>query len=234
MKKRLVIAGLPCPSDSWEKLLGKSDRQRIITMHEVLAGTNSSDPRELSRYITDELERERPTSLICHDLGVPLTLLALLRLKRRGTPLDMKLTIFNGAFRNVSLWRARQPLRMQWTPVRRVIREVERRGGQIDPRLMEYLPRIRAVYRMLILHRLADKMTSMIGFDYLGRFPKRAGLRIPTQIIASSNDPYLPYESMEQLREDLEPDRFVEMEYGHFPYSISGDRIRSLIETFEN
>src|SRR5688572_7934360 len=157
MHKGLVIAGLPCPPDSWEKFLGPSVGQRIITVQEVRSETPGSRPVELSRYLTEEIAREKPDSIVCHDIGVPLTLLALLRLKRRGTPVHARLTIFNGAFRNVSLWRARQPLRMQWTPVKKVIREVESMGGTVDEGLVPFIPRIRALFRMLILFRLTDK-----------------------------------------------------------------------------
>lgn len=233
MKKRLVIAGLPCPPGAWEELLGPAPGQRIITMHEILAHTSGADPREMARYVTEQLEAEKPDSIVCHGMGVPLCLTALLRLKRRGISWDTRLTVFNGASRNVSLWRAKQPLRMQWTSTRRIIREVEAYGGAVDGRLRPFIPRIRAMYRMLILYRLADKMAARLGWDAMGRFPK-GGLRLPVQIIASKNDPYLPFEAMEQLRHDLEPERFVEMDYGHFPYSLPGDQVRPLIQGFES
>jgi predicted alpha/beta hydrolase family esterase len=219
MKKRLVITGLPCPAGTWEGFLGAEPGQRIISMHEVLAATNSADPRVLSRYVTEQIAKERPTSIVCHGIGVPLTLRALMRLKRRGVDLDARLTIFNGAVRSIPLSQARQPLRVQWTPVQRMVREVERNGGAVDPQLLPYVSRIRSLFRILILQRLADKMASAVGLDVLEKFPKRAGLSMPVQIIASPNDPYLPFECMERLRRDLVPDRFIEAEYGHFPYS---------------
>lgn len=201
-------------------------------MHEILAHTASADPRDMAHYVTQQLEAEKPDSIVCHGMGVPLSLTALLRLKRRGIQWETRLTVFNGAFRNVSLWRANQPIRMQWTSARRVIREVHHNGGAVDGRLLPYIPRIRAMYRMLILYRLADKMASRLGWDSFAPFPK-GGLRVPAQIIASPNDPYLPFDAMEELRDVLEPERFVEMEYGHFPYSLPADRIRPLVQGFE-
>lgn len=233
VKKRLVITGLPCPAESWEQFIGPSEGQRIITMREVLAHTESTDLKELARYIMQQIEIEQPTSIVCHDMGVPLTLLALLRLKQKGRVPNARLTVFNGAFRNVSLLRARQPLRVQYTSLRKLIREVESYGGTIDLALLPYVPRIRAFFRKLILHRLADKVTSAVGLNYLGGFPRNAGLKMPTQIIASPNDPYLPFEAMEQLRRDLDPEQFWEVEYGHFPYSVAATKIRPLIENFE-
>ncbi len=201
-------------------------------MHEILAHTPSADPREMARYVTQQIEAEKPDSIVCHGMGVPLCLTALLRLKRRGISWDTRLTVFNGASRNVSLWRASQPIRMQWTSAKRIIREVESNGGAVDGRLLPYVPRIRAMYRLLILYRLADKMAARLGWDGVGRFPKR-GLRLPVQIIASKNDPYLPFEAMEELGRDLNAERFVELEYGHFPYSLPVDQIRPLIQGFE-
>jgi pimeloyl-ACP methyl ester carboxylesterase len=201
-------------------------------MREILDHTATSDLKDLAEYVAQAIEKYRPTSIVCHDMGVPLTLLALLRLKKKGKLPPARLTIFNGAFRHVSLLKARQPLRLQYTPVRKIVREVQENGGSVDLDLMRHVPRIRSFFRKLILHRLADKVTSAIGMDYLGKFP-RSGLGLPTQIIASPNDPYLPYEAVEQLRHDLSPEKFWEVEYGHFPYSVPAKKIRPLIENFE-
>jgi pimeloyl-ACP methyl ester carboxylesterase len=233
MRKRLVITGLPCRPETWERFLGPETEQRVISMREILDSTESSDPRELSRYVTEQIALEKPTSIVCHGMGVPLTLLALMRLKRKGIELDTRLTVFNGPFRNVSLKRARHPWRMQFQPIKTVLREVERNGGDIDPELLPYASRIRQLFRLLILHRLAEKMTSVVGLDFLDAFPKRAGLKMPVQIIASPNDPYLPFETMQKLREDLQPDRYVEVEYGHFPYSGPAIQLAGLVQSFE-
>ncbi len=233
VRKRLVITGLPCPPETWEEFLGPDTEQRVISMREILDHTQGSDPRELSRYVTEQIALEKPSSIVCHGMGVPLTLLALMRLKRSGLPVDTRLTVFNGGFRNVSLSRARHPFRMQFKPLRSVLKEVERNGGAVDPELLPYASRIRALFRNLILHRLAEKMTSVVGLDFLEAFPKRVGLKMPVQIIASPNDPYLPAESMQRLREDLQPERYVEIEYGHFPYSLHTHRIAGLVQSFE-
>ncbi len=233
MRKRLVITGLPCPAQTWEKLLGESEEQRIITAREILTHTKGTDPRALSRYLTDVMEEERPGSILCHGLGVPLTLLALMRLKRRGVELDSKLTIFNGGFRHVPLSKVRHPLRMQWTSLRKILHEVRRNGGEVDMGLMPFAARIRGVFRALILNRLAEKMTLSLGLEFLDSFPKRAGLSMPVQIIASPNDPYLPFEYMEKLRDDLLPERFISLPYGHFPYSAPAETVRRYVQSFE-
>jgi pimeloyl-ACP methyl ester carboxylesterase len=233
MLKRLIVSGLPCPAATWEKFLGKRKNQRIISFREVLEHSRSADPRELAVYIAHELEKERPQSILCHDIGVPLTLMALLRLRRRGSHWPTRVTVFNGAFRQVSLFKANHPLRAQVMTQKQLIREVEKYGGEVDRSLSEYLPRIRAIYRYVILYRLSEKLTSFLGLDDFAGFPSKSRFPVPVQIIASRNDPFLPFESIEQLRRDLRTADWVEVDYGHFPYSVDPDRIVPHLEAFE-
>lgn len=232
MAKRLVITGLPCPAEAWSRFLGPDSDQRIIPIREVFENTTTSDPREMSRYVTEQILREKPSSILCHDMGVPLTLMSLLRLKRRGKLHPMRLTIFNGAFRKVPLSRARQPLRIQFIPLHRVIRDVENQGGQVDWDLKPYMPRIRAMYRSAIRYRMIEKLTSALGLEDIAGFSPKNRLGIPIQIIASPNDPYLPFDSIDQLRRDISSERFIEVEYGHFPYSIDPKRILQHLTDF--
>lgn len=231
--KRLVITGLACPPEPWKKFLGDSPEQRIIPIREVFRNTSSSDPRELSRYITKEIEAFGPQSLICHDMGVPLTLLSLLRLNRQGKCLDTRVTLFNGAFRRVNLFKANHPFRIQVMGIKKAIRELKARGGKVDYHLASYLSRIRAMFRMIIIYGMSEKIGCLIGLDGLVGFSDRYLLTAPIQIIASRNDPFIPFDSILQLKRDIRPKKFYEIEYGHFPYTADPSKILPLIEEFE-
>lgn len=232
--KRVIITGLPCPPEIWEDFLGRSKGQRIIPLWEVFENAQSSDPRVMSRYITEQIEREKPQSIIAHDLGVPMTLLSLMRLNRRGLALDTRVTLFNGAFRKYDVFKANHPFRVQLMPARKCVEEIESRGGAVDLRLKRYLPRIRAMYRHIILFGLAERISSMFSLEDVIGLKGRLRVRSPIQMIASPNDPYILMESIEQLRRDFPPERFTTVEYGHFPYSVDSRTILPLIRSFES
>lgn len=231
--KRLVITGLPCPPETWEAFLGKHKNQRIMPIYEVFENSSSADLREMAKYVATRIEKEKPESILCHDLGVPLTLLALMRLSKRGRLPNVKVTLFNGAFRKVDPFKANHPFRIQFMTRARAVKEVESRGGRVDLRLKKHLARIRSMYRLIILFGVAEKLTAALGLDELIGAPERLPLRVPMQMIVSTNDPYIPYASLEQLRKDCAVKRFFELEYGHFPYTLPAKRILPLIEEFE-
>ncbi len=231
--KRLVITGVPCSAEAWESFLGPRENQRILPFREVLENSSSSDPRELSRYVTRQIESFRPDSIVAHDMGVPLTVLSLLRLNKRGKFLDTKVTFFNGSFRRVNLLKANHPFRVQFMTQKRAIREVESRGGSVDLGLAKHMGRIRAMYRLIMLYRLGESLGSWIGLDELVGFADRSHLKASIQIIASRNDPYIPFDAVEGLGRDVSAVRFVERAYGHFPYSADPRSLVPLIESFE-
>jgi len=233
MLKRLVIPGLPCQEEAWADLLGSHPDQKILPMRELFERTESSSPKDLANYIKSILLEHKPESILCHDLGVPLTLLALLKIQKEGLLFPTRLTVFNGVFRNVSLWRARHPLRMQYLPVGMVLRKVKKIGGRIDDELVPWIPQIRALYRQLILFRMSEKVSSFLGLDDLASRPLKNKLKIPIQMILSPNDPFLPTECLYQLKSDLEAERVFEVPYGHFPYTAEPEKILPLIAEFE-
>lgn len=231
--RRLVITGLPCPPETWESFLGRRKDQRIIPIYEVFEYSRSADLREMANYVAKEIESFAPDSIIAHDLGVPLTLLALMKVNRRSH-LRPKVTLFNGAFRKVDVFRANHPFRLQFMRRRKAVKEVESRGGKVDLRLKKHMSRIRAMYRFIILFGLTEKLTAALGLDELIGPPAKFALKVPVQMIVSSNDPYIPFDSIRQLRADCSAKRFFELEYGHFPYSISRKKVLPLIEEFES
>lgn len=187
----------------------------------------------MARYVAEQIEQFKPDSILCHDLGVPLTLLALMKLSKKGPPLKTKVTLFNGAFRKVDVFRASHPFRLQFMTRAKAVKEVEAHGGKVDLRLKKHLSRIRAMYRLIILFGLTEKLTAALGLDELTGTPVKLPLKVPVQMIVSRNDPYIPFESIRQLRTDCSAKRFFELEYGHFPYSIPSNRILPLIDEFE-
>lgn len=232
--KRLIITGLPCPPGVWESFMGKHKGQRVLPLLEVFEHTDSADLRVMSRYISDVIGDFRPGSIVCHDFGVPLAMLALLRLKRhRKIPSGLRVTLFNGAFRKMDIFHANHVFRIQWMSYRKAISEVEKNGGEVDLRLKQYLPRVRAMYRLIILYSLIEKAQSILGLDDFVGHGDKPLLRVPVQTIFSPNDPYISKESLDQLRKDFPPQRRFEIPYGHFPYSISPKEVLPLIEEFE-
>jgi pimeloyl-ACP methyl ester carboxylesterase len=203
-------------------------------MGEVFSQTGSDDPQELANYTFDQINQLRPPSILCHGMGVPLTLLSLWKLrKKEGPGYQPKVTIFNGAFRGVSLLKAREPFWIQFLSAKRLARHAERAGGKVDASLVHEMARIRALYRAVILHRATEKMASLLGMAHLARIPQGERYRLDVQIIASPNDPFLPLQSMKDLARDLKSQNYIEIEYGHFPYSGSQEILKT-VEAFEN
>ena len=231
--RRLIITGLPCPKEAWEDFFGPSENHTFLPIREVFENCDSPDPREMSRYVTSRIRELKPESLICHDMGVPLTLMSLLRLNKKGESLNTVVTLFNGAFRRVNLLKANHPFRIQFMRSQRAISEVVARGGQVDDGLRPYLSRIRAMYRLIILYGLAEKLSSVAGLNDFAGFSERNYLSCPIQLIASANDPYIPFDSVLQLRDDVRASSFHETSYGHFPYNGDRREIMSSIERFE-
>lgn len=233
--KRLVVTGIACPKEAWIQFLGDHKYQRIITVRELFANVNSSDPRELSKYVTNVIEEYKPRSIIAHDLGVVLSLLSLIRLSWKKLQFNTKLTLFNGIVRGINLFKTRHLFRVQFMSVKSAIRELKSKGGKVDYQLSRYFPRIRALFRMVIIYGITEKLSDLFGIGELIGFSKSVHrLKIPIQIIASKNDPYIPFESILRLKHDLKPAFFYELEYGHFPYSGDRAKITKLIEEFEN
>lgn len=232
--KRLVITGLACPPQPWKDWLGDRPGQQFVPIREVFTHTSSCDPREMSRYITRRIEEYDPDSILCHDMGVPLTLLSLLRLNRKGICRNARVTLFNGAFRKINLLKATHPFRVQFMTDKKAIQILENQGGIVDRELVPHLPKIRAMYRLIILYGMTERVGSLVGLDGLVGFGDRSSLTTPIQIIASRNDPFIPFDSILQLKSDLNPKCFTELDYGHFPYTVDPGKVLPLIDDFES
>ena len=232
--KRLVVTGIPCSPKIWESFLGKRKDQHILPIYEVLNQSKSADPRELSQTVAKAILEHQPESLIAHGFGVPFTILALNRLARRGElPKKMRLTFFNGAFRSFDVFHARHPLRFQFSPLMRLLREARKQGAVVDMRLRPFVPQIRSLYRQVTLFSFTEKVGKLLGLSSLIQPPVKFAWHFPTQIIASGNDPYIPMTSIEQLKQDLRAERLIQVDYHHFPYTLPAKDILPHIESFE-
>jgi len=231
--KRLVVTGIACPPETWEKFLGKSKTQRIISLAEVISRASSDDPRVMADYVAHQIEIEKPDSLVCHGLGVTLTLAALLRLGRRGKVPHARVTLFNGVFRRTKLSKSKHLLRAQFLSLDRAINELQANGGDIDLRLHDQLGRIRKMCRRLIARGLTEKLGEWLGVDQVISIGGKSRVRLPIQIISSPNDPYISTESIDQIEKDFTVERRIEINYGHFPYSVKRSLILPHVREFE-
>ncbi|MEZ4749279.1 MAG: alpha/beta hydrolase [Bdellovibrionota bacterium] len=234
--KRLVVTGLPCPPEAWESWLGQDQNkldQRILSLFEVFENTQSSDLREISKYVESQIDAFEPDSIVCHGFGVSMTLLSLMRLHRFGRYLNPSLTLFNGALRGVSLRKANHPLRIQWIPYKRAAAEIAQHGGQVDFRLRPHMGRIRAMYRYIVMFNLVEGIASRLQLEKMVGVSSTPALKMPIQLIVSPDDPYIPYDAIQQLRMDFRIKTYHEVPYGHFPYSISPDKVLPILEKFE-
>lgn len=231
--KRLVVTGIGCSPRNWENWLGPHDDTVVLSLFDILKSTESNDLRDLARFVENHLEEGRPQSIICHDLGVPLVLMSLMRLERRGLPVSARVTLFNGTFRPLKLKQSSNPLRAQWMPFDKAVREIEAYGGHLDERLKPFQTRVRALYRKLVWISLHQSVKRILGLEELTRISGKPLTRSKIQIIASPNDPYIPIEMVHQLRADVSAERLVEVPYGHFPYTIPSEKLLPYVREFE-
>jgi predicted alpha/beta hydrolase family esterase len=220
--RRLIITGIACPKEPWESFFEaenhKGCENRVLSLADILDQTDSSDLTEMAKAVSREMESYHPDSIISHGFGVPLTLLALYELKKQRKEIPASLTLLNGAFRGLNVFKTSFPWKAQVLPYRRAIKLIQSHGGEIDYRLKPHIPKLRSVYRKMILNDILQKVQNFLGWhDMLGAQP-HFRLPNPIQVIHSDNDPYIPESAAEQLAHDVRASRFLTLNYGHFPY----------------
>lgn len=225
---RLIISGFACPKEPWVDFLG-NERHRVIPFSEVLQNTKGLNFLNTINYVKEQIKIEQPNSIICHDFGTFLTLMALIKLKKENCHLRSKLTIFNGAFRGFDVLTATHPFKMQLINYKQLKDLIEKSGGHIDSAYIDLLPRVKGIYRQVILMSLINKLKAL--FSNLKNLNIDLGLDV--QIIASKNDPYVPFSCMEQIKNDFKNQRFIEHNYGHFPYITASEPLRQYVHEFE-
>lgn len=227
--KRLIISGIACPKSKWQNLFTNCDQEEAFDVYDVFSKTKSNDIRELAKICAEKIFDFQPESLICHDLGVPMTLIALMRLKKKNQLPDCKLTIFNGALRNFNVFKATHPIRIQFKTRNQIIKEIHNSGGEIGSDFDIVLPRFRKFYRKAILFSFLELFTRLFG----QMKPLKIDLGIPIQMIQSANDPYIPQAALRQIEIDFDIQKIHKINYGHFPYSGNMNEINSYLSSFE-
>jgi hypothetical protein len=225
---RLIISGFACPKEPWEEFLGDKNH-RIITFAEILKNTPKTNFLKSVNYVKDQIKAEKPNSIICHDFGTFLTLMALLKLKKENFPLEAKLTVFNGAFRGFDVLVATHPFKIQLMNYRKLKNVLQRAGAGVDPSYEELLPRVKNIYRQIILMSLINKFKDL----FKTHKDLNIDLGLDVQIIASKDDPFVPFSCMDLIGRDFKHRRFLIESYGHFPYITGKKQLRELVHEFE-
>lgn len=221
--KRMMISGFGCPRESWLAFLGPDTN--VLTLHDVLEATQSSDITAWGQFVAQEIQAYEPESIVAHDFGGTSTLKALLLLHEKGIQLNTRLTLLNTAYRDFSVLKNPHPFLMQLLSWKHVAQLITASGGDVDPELQPWFPSIRAVYRGVI----AASCTRVFQKGSLD-----CNLGFPAQIIASSNDPYTSLASLRGIQDDFLIPHFHVLEYGHFPYSAATNEIvQHSIHNFE-
>ena len=225
---RLIISGFACPKDPWEEFLGDK-RHRVITFAEVLKNTPETNFLKSVNYVKEQIKATMPNSIVCHDFGTFLTLMALLKLKKEKFPLEGKLTVFNGAFRGFDVTKATHPFKIQLMNYSKLKHVVEKGGACVDPSYEELLPRVKGIYRQIILMSLLNKFKGL----FTSQKDLNIDLGLDVQIIASKDDPFVPFSCMDLMKRDFKNRRFITHNYGHFPYITGKQQLRELVHEFE-
>jgi pimeloyl-ACP methyl ester carboxylesterase len=222
----MVVTGFACPPDAWMTLFPEF-KSRYITLAELLSkcGTNQI---EMGKYVGRMMEYERPEVVVAHDWGVAPTILGIQTNNRLRSHTPRQLLLFNGAFRDFDVFSAPHPFLFCILPLAVIRKMVQRAGGEFDKRLEPLFFSVRLLYLKLIVSSLMKKVTGLWK-----KRPAPLNLALPTSILASKNDPYVPRESITALARDIQVEHIDWMKYGHFPYSEADDVRYALSETLE-
>ncbi|RYZ81315.1 MAG: hypothetical protein EOP04_24235 [Proteobacteria bacterium] len=225
---RLVVSGFACPPESWNIFLGEGTQ--TLCFYDVLKATESSDIKEWSRFLNKEIDRIQPESIVCHDYGGIICLLALWSRQKKKKAQPKVLTILNTAFKDFDVFKNTHPFAVQLMTWPKLIKGVEEAGGHVDPRLEPYFPTIKATYRRVIALSALQKPFRFLTNHY------KLDIKLDThiQMLASTNDPFIDLNNMEKIRSDFHAEKFMALKYGHFPYSSEKkETIRDHIFQFE-
>ncbi|MDQ3231517.1 MAG: hypothetical protein M3Q07_06815 [Pseudobdellovibrionaceae bacterium] len=231
--KRLMFSGFGCPKEPWIDFLGAGTT--VISLHDVLKATQSAQLDVWGDFVAAEISRIRPDSIVAHDFGGIITLKALMQLQEKKNRSSATLTLLNTAFRDFDVLKNPHPFLMQISPWSLTQHMIRVSGGEVDPALKPWYGVIREVYRQVIATSLARKVQLKLYSREKARLDSLDfDLRMPAQIIASPNDPYISMQTIKRIQEDFLIPNFHAVEYGHFPYSSSNrESVRQLIQTFE-
>lgn len=225
--KTLVVAGFPCSEAAWRKLFPENSTQ-ILTFAEVLEKAPKADLLAMARIVSERILETRPEMLVVHDFGVATGLMGLIRARKRSNDVAPRVVVFNGAFRGFDVLKAPHPFKVQVLKSADVLAGVAVAGGEADSRIEKLLPRVKAVYRQVILGSLISRAKAFLS-------PERPlGLDLGNQvlILASANDPFIPVENLKAIERDFKRTTFEQLDYGHFPYGGNTYVIKERLRRF--
>ena len=232
--KRLIIGGIPCPKTAWSKLFPDEDgvEQKIIPFFDIFSKHyQKRNFNDLVYAIQTIIQEYKPDMIILHDLGVTLGLLALMKIMRNNDNTDFKpsIIIFNGAFRGFNILKASHPLKIQWMHYKSFKEQVEANGGQVDSRFESIYSDLQHLYRQLSI----GSAMSLVSNFFKTRKPTKIDIKCPILILASPNDPYIPFNCLKLIERDFSNSVLKINHYQHFPYSGNVSAIREDISDFQ-
>lgn len=230
MMKTLLVTGFACDEVAWENLFPPSQSDFFhLTFAEQLKRAKKGDLRQLARVASQVIAEFKPELLVLHDFGLTSGLLGLLRAQKKDSSLAPRIIFFDGAMRGFDIFETPHPFWMQMMSSAQIKEGVLRAGGSFDENLLAFISEIKAIYRQVIAVSLKEKLDSFLR----KKTSQTWRVRAPSLIIASPNDLYTTPICLKFLSEDLEPEaKFVQIPYGHFPYSIDPSPIREAMRLF--
>lgn len=226
-KLRLVFPGFPCAPEPWLDFLPEDHRNEVVPFSRILLDTQRLTLSAMASLVETEIAMRKPSTVICHDFGGPLVLLAMQKLTRRGALPPCKLVVFNTALRDFNVLVNRHPWKMQLTSWPMLRDRAGELGTVADPAYEKAMPRVRALYRRVIL-------ASLVGMA-LPSHRKRLDLDAPALFLRSNDDPFISGETLDALAEDVRFSRVATIDYGHFPHGhANAHALRSELVAFES
>ena len=186
----------------------------FLPLSEQIRLAGKSDLKALGKVIAEEVLTLRPDAMIVHDFGLTTGLLGLIRARRKDPSLKIKLVAFNGAMRGFDVFKSTHPFTMQLMTFEKLKKIMNAKGIEVDPYFENKMLEARALYRQVIAMSLISNFCSI--------FRKQTTLNIDSGdlalILASTNDPFIPFKCLELLKQDIKNSLLEKVEYGHFPY----------------
>lgn len=226
---RLIITGFACCESSWEKSF--SSLQLDIIPLNSLISKFGPDLKAIIKGVKKILVKENYDTLILHDFGVTIGLAALTSLQKISSFKSPKIILFNGVFRGFNVFRSLHPVKVNIFPLSFVRNSIYESNGSMSEWYVSNYLSIRKIYRQVIFISCRELFLDIFTKE-LGR-PLKIDLKTKIKFFYSKNDPFLTSVSIDQLLFDFENIQKVEIEYGHYPYSIEFDWSKE-IEVFEN
>jgi len=239
--KRLIISGIPCLPQAWQKLFPKEENieQKIISFINVFVTYYYKNKKlsDLVPFISDVIQEFQPNQIILHDIGVTLGILALMRARKANNTMRQTVIIFNGAFSGFDVNKSTHPIRIQSMSYSDFEQEVQEQGGEINPQYKNHYSAIKELYQQIteISRRQISEVNEkrLIPDSLQQKTNSKIDLGEAVLIIASRNDPYIHFECLEILKETLANSHLKIIDYGHFPYSGNIKLLKSEVDKFQ-